>query len=590
MLNTQQKQAVEHTGSPLCIFAGPGTGKTLTLQKKITHLINTGTKNENILALTFTKSAATELLGRVTQEIRTNSHLNINTFHAKCLKVVLANPIECGLDQGFKLISPEQQQQYIYEILKEMGFNWNQTYIPIIREALSKAKKEQQWEEQPTYAQEIARSIYRIYNHKLIENNQIDLDDVIIKVNFMFENHPNILKEYQELWKHILVDEAQDMDARQYDFIKQLNQPNTTIVGDDDQSIYEFTGANLKYMNKFIEEFKATKIILDQNYRNTQNILNASQEVIRNNSNRQEKDITTKNKIGEKIKILISNDEFLEAYNIAKLSKDTKNTAILYRQNKQSIELEQAMQSLSVPYQIVGGTGLYERKEIKDAIAIIILTYKNNATAFARVLATQYSIGEKTIEKLINHASITKQPLLSSLKANVKGIREEQHNTLSYIYSLYQDAKEQDGKQYAHLISQLLTNLNEQQKQRIKQFLSNLYNWKGTIQEFIKQAQNTNSTPQTVKLLTFHKSKGMEFDNVIISGCEQGLLPYKATSYEITQPNIEEERRLLYVALTRASKNILISYVKKRQLFEKQQKQLPSQFLEEIPKDLMEYK
>ena len=407
MLNHEQQKAVNHSGSPLCILAGPGTGKTLILQKKISYIIEHLAGPENILALTFTTSAANELKNRVHKETKINKHLlQIGTFHSQCLKIIHKHPNQCELKTGFEWLSPEKQEIRIFKILQELNIPWNQKYLPAIRDTLSKAKKRQTWEDNNnmSYAQRITKEIYNIYQYHLKENNEIDIDDMIIKVNRMFDQHPNILQLYREKFRYVLVDESQDMDETQYQFLKNIKCDNTTIVGDDDQCIFQFTGSDLTYIQKFIDDFNANTITLKQNYRSTQSIINTSKELIKHNTERFPKEPETVNETGENLKILISHDENAEAENILNLIQNTDNAAILYRQNKQSEPFEQAFQERGIPYKIIGSTGYYQRKEIKDAIALITLTIRNDASAFQRALNIQPGIGPKTIEKIMQHA------------------------------------------------------------------------------------------------------------------------------------------------------------------------------------------
>ena len=591
-LNQEQQRAVNHSGSPLCILAGPGTGKTLVLQRKIGYIMEHLAGPENILALTFTTSAANELKNRVHNQTKTNKHLlQIGTFHSQCLKIIHKHPIQCELQTGFEWLSPEKQEIRIFKILQELNIPWNQKYLPAIRGTLSKAKKRQTWdEENMSYAQRVTKEIYNVYQYHLKNNNEIDIDDMIIKVNRMFEEYPETLQAYKEKFKYILVDESQDMDETQYQFLKNIKSDNTTIVGDDDQCIYSFQGSDLKYIQKFIDDFNANTITLNQNYRSTQSIIRTSKDLIKHNTGRFHKDPETKNELGKNLRILISHDENAEAENILNLVENTENAAILYRQNKQSEPFEQVFQERGIPYKIIGSTGYYQRKEIKDAIALITLTINDDPSAFQRALNIQPGIGPKTIEKIIQHAQTTNQSFLSACSQPIAGIREEQHANLKRFQQSYFGIVEKPLQEQAKIIlEQFMPPMNKLAQERIEKFKDNMTKWGESIDKFLNHIKYLDTSPKTIKLLTLHKSKGMEFDNVIISGCEQGILPHQNSIYDTQPVDIEEERRLAYVGITRASKNITISYVHTRRIHDQRQKQIPSQFITEISEENKEY-
>lgn len=585
-LNSQQQQIIEHSGKPLCVFAGPGTGKTKVLEMKMKHLIaNEGISPNNIIGLTFTNTAATELTNRVQSMLNTRKEsLRIGTFHSQCLKIITTYPEECGLKKGFDILTPQQQEKRIAEIIKELSFSWNTNYLPAIRESLSKAKRQQKWINDNTYPQGIAKEIYNLYEYYLKTSNELDFDDMIIKVNKMFESHPELLEEYRKTFLHILVDEAQDMDSSQYLFLTNIKADNTIIVGDDDQSIYEFTGASMKYMHRFVEDWNADTIVLTQNYRNTKTILKASSEQIKYNNNRKDKNLTTKNIQGNKIKILNSPNETEEAKNIINLIKDKPDPAILYRQNIQSEPFEAYLQKEQIPYTIINGRNLHSRSEIKDAIAILTLTFKDDPIAFKRMLMTQSGIGPKTINLLMDHARQKNIKLIETLPLTLDGISEEQHNTLQHVYNkmVHHTSKE-------HLINSLLLYYDEKKTKNLEEFTQQVKNYKGTIKELIEEIKHLENNPKTIKLLTLHKSKGLEFETVAISGYEEGLIPHENTIYETNTSSTEEERRLSYVAITRSKNEVILSYAHERNTSGITLSQLPSSFLKEIPMNYMEY-
>ena len=585
MLNNIQQKAVEHIGSPLCILAGPGTGKTKTLEEKIFHLIkNVNIKPENIIAMTFTRSAATELLNRVVKKTKIHpKQINIGTFHSQCLTILKANATKCYRKANVKWLTPEQQEKRIFNILTDLSLTWNKNYLPAIRETLSLTKKQQQWNTDNTsYPEQIAKEIYNIYEFLLHENNEIDLDDMIIKVNQMFKEHPHILQTYKQQFQYVLVDEAQDMDLTQFEFINHLKCKNTTLVGDDDQAIYQFAGSSMKYLHKFIDEWDPKCLTLEQNYRNTQTTVNASSNMIKHNQNRKDKNISTKNTTGNKIKILETDNEQVEAEKTINIATSHNNSAILYRQNKQSKIYQEILIKKGIPYQILGETNLHERAEIKNAIAILTIMVENNPAAFQRMLSIQPGIGPKTVKKILQTAQNAENPL-ESLNS-IDNITQEQHANLQHIKNIYE--KEKDP---ITVIDKLMPKTEPHRQSNINKFKKQIQDSSDSLPKFLNKLKYNNSSPETIKLLTFHKSKGMEFENTFLTGFEQNLIPHQNTLYDNNNSNIEEERRLAYVALTRSSKNIFISYSKNRKLFEQRTNQSPSQFLKEIPQEYKEY-
>lgn len=586
MLNQQQNLAVDHIGSPLMIFAGPGTGKTLTLQSKYQNYINEhNISPRKILCLSFSNAAANELRKRIIQNIKIDQQkIKISTFHSFCYQIVRSNPEECKLLPRFSILGPDNQEKRIYELLNMLGISWNTKYLPSIRETISKTKRQQEWDNtNPTYQQKLAIEVYEHYQWSLKDNNEIDLDDMIIKTNRMFKNYPEILKEYQQHFSHILIDEAQDMDHNQYSLIQHLNCKNTTLVGDDDQSIYGFNGASHEYLQKFVEDFNATTITLENNYRSTKKIVKASSDLITNNKNRQPKEIFTENSTGKNVKILISPNEESEANNVAKICKNKQNCAILYRKNIQSEHFENALQKESVPYKIIGGTGFYARRDIKDALAVLTLTITNDEEAFRRALNTQHGIGEVTINTIIAYANERGMSYLDACSAKLTGINESKHANLCYFQNAYK--RHTKPKE---LIRELLPTTNKKEQKRIKTLIKNIDNWQESLETFIEYTSTLEKADNCITLMTFHKSKGLEYDTVIITGFEQGLIPHSSTIYE-NEADIEEERRLAYVAISRAKKDIYISCSQERFINNERIQQYESQFLKEIPKELKEY-
>lgn len=587
MLNEEQIRAIKHGGKPLCIFAGPGTGKTLILQKKYEEIIKAGINPTNIIGLTFTTSAANELIMRISRSTGLNLRsIQVATFHSMCYKLIQRHPTLCDLKHGFTLLSPEMQEKEIFTIIQEMGITSNNKYVKSIREIIAKAKRRQTWgDKKLSYAERLAQDVYTVYQHYLKKDNMIDFEDMIVKANKLIQAHPSIQKECQERYKYILVDEAQDMDKNQYEILKAIGGENTTIVGDDDQSIYGFAGSSPEFIQQFITDLNADIITMNQSYRSTEKIINSSQEVIRNNTNRKEKDMKPNSKGGENIKIIRSEDERQEAENIARITEEIENVAIIYRQNRQSKPIEKVFQERGIPYKTVDNTGFYQRKEIKDAVAIINLTTKNTEESIRRVLSIQPNIGKATIQKVIKHAEGNRISYTDACLSRITGITKEQHETLVHIGRTYRNK----DNQIPDLIRAIMPKSNPHSEERIDTFINSLEKWEGDIESYIDQIQNLEKDKRTVKMLTLHRSKGLEFGTIIIAGFEQGIIPYFNSIYEEKNSTIEEERRLAYVGITRAKKSVFLSFAKNRQLENGNAQQIVSQFIDEIPQEHKEY-
>ena len=592
-LNHEQQRAVDHIGSPLCVFAGPGTGKTLVLQKKYEYLIKEiGIHPVNIIGLTFTTSAANELINRINKSIGLNARsIQISTFHSQCNKMIQRHPEKCGLKEGFTLMSPEQQEEAIFEIIQELGIIWNQRYIQSIRESLCRAKRQGTWGTHLlSYAERLTQEIYPVYQHRLKTENKIDFEDMLIKANQILKENNECLNEYKERFQYVLVDECQDMDENQYKFIQQLKCKNTTIVGDDDQSIYGFAGSNVKYIRQFIDEFEAKTITLQNNYRSTETIIKSSEQMIENNTDRITKNLKHNKPNGDNIQIMVSFDETQEAENISKIITELDDAAILYRQNKQSLPIETVFQEKGIPYKAIDGVGFYHRKDIKNATALITLLYEDDPIAFKRALSIQPNIGPVTIQKIMAHANQRNLSLLDACLAKTAKMTTEQHETLKHFALIYRENKNKTLKQQAEsLIKNLLPYSGKQAEERIKTFIESLSQWNHSIESFLQHIAHLDTSPKTIKMLTLHKSKGMEFNNVIIAGFEQGLLPYYNSIYEEEIANLEEERRLAYVGITRAASFVLLSYTRSRTFIEGKTQQHASQFIDEIPNKYKEY-
>ena len=587
MLNKKQKEAVEYIEGPLAIFAGPGTGKTTTLQKKFQHLISKVNVNpKNILGLTFTRNTANELKNRISKTTKVSpEELHIHTFHSFGLRVVQVNAEKADLQSGFTVIDSEKQDQYIHNIFDQIQMPWNTNYIANIRNTLSKAKREQEWEQPNDFGitewiTRITKELYPYYQTTLRVNNQIDFDDIIIKVNKILRTNPYILENYKEQYQYMLLDEAQDTDNTQKDMINLLKPYNITIVGDPNQSIYKFRGTNPEFMRNFIESFDAKEITLEENYRNPQIIIDATSQLISKNPTVFNSNLVSKSETNlEKIQVLVTHDELDEAERITNLieQKRLEDTAILYRTNAQANVFEGIFQSKGIPYQNISGMSFYERKEILDSLALLTLLCYDDKNAFSRVCSTQRGLGKRTAEKIIEYAKTLNITCLEASKIKVTRMTEEQHQTLKRISTLYKDTEKLEPYRKAEMIiTTLLPTQNTKDKQvRVNTLIQSLKHSNLSIEQFLQKTQINPNNNKIIKLSTLHGAKGKEFEHVFIAGTEEGLLPYSISE-------IEEERRLLYVGMTRAKQTLTLTLVKNRSQDLIRTQQIASQFLQEF--------
>ena len=642
-LNDMQKKVVLQTEGSILVLAGAGSGKTGALVSRILYLIQIGIEPSNILAITFTNKAANEMKERIKNiiDIKSN-YLWINTFHSMCIKILRRNIHSLGYLNSFSIYDTDDQEKLIREIFKKLNFSIEKTFnIKSVLNEISKLKNNlispEEYKkccDKDLIKNKIA-DIYIIYQKLLKEYNALDFDDIIYKTIQLFKLDYNILNYYQEKFKYIMVDEYQDTNFSQYELIKLLSgkHKNICVVGDDDQSIYGWRGANIRNILDFEKDFKDTLIIkLEQNYRSTKNILNAANSVILNNKERKNKKLWTENDSGNIINLFEALDENDEInyisntinYLIKEKNKKFNDFVVLYRNNSQSNVIEKIFLKKNIPYRIFSGIRFFDRKEIKDIIAYLkLLENPYDKVSFKRVInKPKRGIGDISIDKLENFAKQRNLSLFDSicyiddlpeLKQKAKGFRNF-YNILSDIKSKI--FKEEisildSNKKNPIKISSIIIDIIEKTN-----YIENLeYNDKNdldsrieNINEFItiaKEYENNNIKPTLkgfleeislennidsydgnnnyVTLMTLHTSKGLEFQYVFIIGLEENIFPsYNAINYG-NNKNIEEERRLCYVGITRAKKQLFLSYCSSRIQNGIKTKNSPSRFLDEIP-------
>ena len=625
-LNPNQLEAVKATGGPILIFAGAGSGKTRVLTHKIAYLIEEiGLPPENILAVTFTNKAAQEMSERVTSLVQINtSKMSIGTFHSICAGILRQNIHHLGYTNSFTIYDSSDSKTLVKNIIKEMNLDPKQFDASSYQYMISSKKNmlmspQDVAESAEGYIDEKLADIYINYQRELEKNNALDFDDLLILPIKLFNEHPNILDYYRQKYKYILVDEYQDTNKPQFQFINLLSEVHRDIfvVGDDDQSIYGWRGADVRNILDFSEQYPDSKVIkLEQNYRSTGNILDAAYSVVSKNESRADKKLWTENAKGSKIKLVECFDDRQEANKVLEMIFDSSfpksEIVVLYRTNAQSRVIEDALRKNAVPYQIIGGVKFYERKEIKDALAYLrIVTNPDDGLSFNRVVNfPPRGIGKTSIDKINDYLNKNN---LGYLDLNIEDLsigpkqKKELGDFLSFIKKL-------NGNKDRPAIEILLDIINEID---LKNYYLNQPNvesherWKNveelitSIEEYSEQNKDKNLSDfleevslltdidrhntdyESITLMTIHSAKGLEYSLVFIVGLEEGLFPI--TSYSSLENDIDEERRLFYVGSTRAMKQLVLSYAKKRMKYGYEMiLSSKSRFLDEIPLELLD--
>jgi len=632
-LNKIQKKAVEDVCNPVLIFAGAGSGKTRVLTHKIVHLIEKGLfKPEEILAVTFTNKAAEEMSKRVQSLLKQkNVSLNIGTFHSICSRLLRQEIHRLGFSKDFVIYDVQDQTALIRVVMDELNIARSYVDPKSVRNKISFYKnKLMDFEEAKRSARTVLDKticdIFKKYQSSLKKNNALDFDDLLLFPLVLFEEFPDVLKKYQEKWKYILVDEYQDTNRPQFLFISSIATAHNQIcvVGDDDQSIYGWRGADIRNILDFEKTFPGCEIYkLEQNYRSTQQILNAASAVVKNNEDRALKELKAMNGAGDRLGLLETNDEMEEADAlISVLEKEIKmnkrtfsDFAVLYRTNAQSRALEDSLRQNGIPYKIIGGIRFYERKEVKDLLAYLqLLVNKQDTISLRRVINfPPRGIGLKTVDKCVQEAKKCKKELFDVLgdpsKMNIRGKQAEELKTFYEIMSKYNDLldKLNAGELVRTLVDEtgMLKHYKKQDTLEDQERINNINEVLNSVDEFMTRSPNAmltdfleevslltgidhwNDQENRVTLMTVHSAKGLEFPVVFLTGMEDGLFPlYNALQ---DKQELEEERRLFYVGLTRAKQNVFLLYANNRRRAGAEQFYgLVSRFIGEIPEDHLE--
>ena len=611
-LNDKQKEAVLYINGPMLVLAGAGSGKTKVLTNRIANLIDNGISPANILAITFTNKAAKEMKDRVFNLIGNDAYMiQISTFHSLGLKILKENYEKLGYDKNFVVIDSDDALAVIKKIMKDMNLSPQYYNAKNIRNKISSAKNELmdlQSFANLEYDKNVVK-VYEKYLEKLKLNNSVDFDDLLILPIRLFREYPSVLESYQERYKYILIDEYQDTNECQYIFSKMLAKKykNIFVVGDNDQAIYAFRGANYKNILNFEKDYPDCKtILLEENYRSTKTILNAANSVIKNNKLRKDKNLWSNNEEGELIKYIRTDGEKEEADYVAKEIKklisegvNPVDIAVLYRTNAQSRVMEEACLKNNIPYKIIGSFYFYNRKEIKDLICYLRLinNYKDDVSLLRVINVPKRKIGEKTIDNISNVALVNNSCLFDAINSGkelefknlILDLKEKCENlSLTEMVELVLDKSgmKQELENEKSLDSEIrLENLEE-----FKSITKNYEEEYGVISldDFLNEISLVSDMSEhqdgnnKVSLMTVHSVKGLEFDDVFVIGMEEGIFPHYNAINEGTNSAIEEERRLCYVAITRAKKKLWLLNAKKRMLFGNTQVNPPSRFMDEI--------
>lgn len=673
-LNNKQLEAVVNTEGPLLVIAGAGSGKTTVIIHKIAHLLTFGkayfdrkvpsgisdeeieildwfskgeideipphlwdylfvepVKPYNVLAITFTNKAAAELKNRLSSKLgEAGNDVWASTFHSSCVKFLRRDIDKIGYDKSFVIFDTSDQQTLIKECLKELNIDSKEYSPKALAAAISQAKNELITPED--YAQvfksdfykSVAAKVYALYQKKLKKYNALDFDDLIMCTVELFEKNPDVLEFYQNKFRYILVDEYQDTNHAQYRLVSLLaaKHRNLCVVGDDDQSIYKFRGADISNILGFEEEFENAKVIkLEENYRSTQIILNAANGVIDHNVGRKQKRLWTQNGEGDKITLYNGSNEHDEARFIGEKiceihaeGESYNDFVVLYRMNAESRVVEDTLLRMAIPYKVVGGLRFYDRKEIKDLTSYLrLIQNPTDDVAFRRIVnEPKRGIGDATVEKIMDIGesvglsafevcrNIQNYPELSRAAAKVGTfiqiieelckVRETEESLEEFVKRVLEksgmiSALEADDtvenrtriENLKEFLSMVQETVKENPETRLEDLLENI--------SLVADIDNYDEAQETVTLMTLHSAKGLEFKNVFLIGMEEGLFPGVRSLG--TSEEMEEERRLCYVGITRAKVRLFLSYTDTRTLFGTTKYNMMSRFLKEIPKELL---
>jgi DNA helicase-2/ATP-dependent DNA helicase PcrA len=629
-LNAQQRLAAETLNGPVLILAGAGSGKTRALTYRVANLIDSGVEPHRILAITFTNKAAREMKQRIEALVGDRAQeVWVSTFHSMCARILRRDIEKLGYKRSFTIYDDDDQTSVLKETIRQMNIDDKVLTVRELRWKISDAKNRllspDEWfahSAKDFHSQQI-HDAYVAYEQRLKSANALDFDDLLVRALELFADHPPVLESYRQRFSHVLVDEYQDTNYAQYMLVKLLTQKsrNLCVVGDDDQSIYGWRGADIRNILDFEKDYPdATVIKLEQNYRSTSNILDAANQVIAHNETRKDKSLWTEAPAGEKIKLFCAGDEREEAAWICdrmqqlKLAGDPYGSmAILYRTNAQSRVLEEMLMRAGIPYRIYGGLRFYDRKEVKDIIAYLrCIVNPSDDVSLRRIInQPKRAIGESTIQELVHYATEKEIPLYSALMDLPETLSARPRKCVREFGEMMNDlALGYEDMELAEFVTHLIerTGLRAQYEKDLseeaKNRLENMDEFLGAVSEFehaadeptlenylenvalITDLDAAETSPQYVTLMTVHSAKGLEFPTVFISGMEEGIFPSGRSTQD--ENKLEEERRLCYVAITRAMKHLYMSYASQRLIYNQLSYNAASRFIGEIPERLLD--
>lgn len=598
-LNKEQKEAVVHTEGPAIILAGAGSGKTRVLVHKVLYLIvEKGVNPGNILMVTFSNKAAGEMKERIKALLHsfpldTSGEPTVATFHSLCARILRRSGVKIGIPHNFVIYDTTDQLDTIKDCYEKLELSIKDIRPRAALEAISSAKNQMITEEQYVkfargYIQERVAKIYPLYQNLLAERNALDFDDLLNKTIDLLKKSPETLEYYQDLFQYVLVDEYQDTNVSQYRLTKYLagKHNNICIVGDFSQSIYSFRGADYKNLEKFRTDFPEAKVYkLSQNYRSTQIILDAAHAIISNNNSHPVLKLWTDNKEGDEISIFQAENEHKEAEYIVRMINNKKqydpdfklaDVAVLYRMNAQSRTIEEIFLHFGIPYKLVGGVRFYDRKEVKDVLSYIsYLSNQQDAAALKRI----QKLGKKRFEDFEFYRQEFNEANYIDKKETIE-IIDEVLKKSGYLERY--DAEDSEDRARLENIKELRSVAIEFPD--LIQFLENVAL---VEQEYMPDGQMAIENDDAVTLMTMHAAKGLEFKMVFIVGLEEGLFPHSRALFDFG--DLEEERRLCYVGVTRAKEHLYLTYTKQRVIFGQRNTATPSRFIFELPEEVLEY-
>lgn len=634
-LNREQKEAVLQTEGPLLLLAGAGAGKTRCLTHRIAYLIDEmGVKPWNILAITFTNKAAGEMRERVDSLVGFGAdQVWVSTFHSLCVRILRRHIERIGFDNGFTIYDADDQKTVMKGICKRMNIDTKMYKERALLGAISSAKdelisvREYELDAAKDFGKAVYAKVYREYQETLQKNNALDFDDIIVKTVELFKSCQEVLDYYQERFQYVMVDEYQDTNTAQFELVKLLagKYRNLCVVGDDDQSIYRFRGANIRNILDFENYFPEARVIkLEQNYRSTQSILDAANAVIRNNKSRKEKALWTDRGTGNPIHFRQFDNAYEEAEYIAddvcrKVRKEGaqyKDCAILYRTNAQARLLEERMIMEGVPYNVVGGTNFYARAEIKDILAYLkTIDNGRDEVAVRRIInVPKRGIGAATVEKIEDYAQMRDIGLYDAMEMadEIMSLGKASVKIRPFVQLIQSFRRASAEMTVAELIREIVVKIKyaeylqdnddesaEDRIANVDELVTKAVNYQetheeATLTEFLAEValvadiDNVENDDNRVLLMTLHSAKGLEFSSVYLAGLEDGLFPGQAALWTDDPEDIEEERRLAYVGITRAMNDLTMTCARMRMTRGETQYNPVSRFVREIPAELMD--